>query len=48
MAGDGAEVRVDTREMSRVLRNLVDNAIRHTPADGSVWVEGASGTTGPT
>jgi signal transduction histidine kinase len=40
MEGDGAEVRVDTREMSRVLRNLVDNAIRHTPADGSVWVEG--------
>jgi signal transduction histidine kinase len=26
-------------EVSRVLRNLLDNAIRHTPADGSVWVE---------
>jgi signal transduction histidine kinase len=25
--------------MMRVLRNLVENAIRHTPNDGSVWVE---------
>jgi signal transduction histidine kinase len=26
-------------EMSRVLRNLLENAIRHTPSDGTVWVE---------
>jgi signal transduction histidine kinase len=26
-------------EVSRVLRNLLDNAVRHTPNDGSVWVE---------
>jgi signal transduction histidine kinase len=26
-------------QVSRVLRNLLDNAIRHTPSDGSVWVE---------
>jgi signal transduction histidine kinase len=26
-------------EVSRVLRNLLENAIRHTPSDGTVWVE---------
>lgn len=30
---------VDPREMSRVLMNLVVNAIRHTPPDGTVVVE---------
>lgn len=32
-------VRVDPRELSRVLTNLVANAIRHTPSDGAVRVE---------
>jgi signal transduction histidine kinase len=32
-------VRVDPRELSRALTNLVANAIRHTPSDGSVHVE---------
>ena len=32
-------VRVDARELSRALTNLVANAIRHTPSDGSVRVE---------
>jgi signal transduction histidine kinase len=31
-------VRADPREMSRVLTNLLVNAIRHTPEDGSVHV----------
>lgn len=31
--------RVDSREMSRALTNLVVNAVRHTPADGTVTVE---------
>ena len=31
-------VRADGRELSRVLTNLVLNAIRHTPADGTVAV----------
>ncbi len=31
-------VRADGRELSRVLTNLVINAIRHTPADGTVAV----------
>lgn len=30
---------VDTRGISRVLLNLVVNAVRHTPPDGTVWVE---------
>ena len=34
-------VRVDPRELSRALTNLVVNAIRHTPNDGSVRVEAA-------
>lgn len=33
-----APVRMDTPRVGRVLRNLVQNAIRHTPADGSVSV----------
>jgi signal transduction histidine kinase len=32
-------VLVDTEKVQRVLYNLVQNAIRHTPADGSVIVE---------
>jgi signal transduction histidine kinase len=34
-------VRVDPREISRALTNLVANAIRHTPSDGAVRVEAA-------
>ncbi len=34
-------VRVDPRELSRALANLLVNAIRHTPNDGSVRVEAA-------
>jgi len=35
-----AAVRADPGELSRVLANLVVNAIRHTPSDGSVQVAG--------
>jgi signal transduction histidine kinase len=38
MAGAPLEVRADPREMSRVLTNLLVNAIRHTPENGSVHV----------
>jgi signal transduction histidine kinase len=34
-----AIVRGDVRELSRALSNLVVNAIRHTPADGTVRIE---------
>ncbi len=37
-ATDPVPVRVDSRELSRALSNLIVNAIRHTPADGSVEV----------
>lgn len=37
------EVVADAAEMSRVLSNLVMNAIRHTPADGVVHVAGRAG-----
>jgi signal transduction histidine kinase len=40
-AGTPLEVRADPREMSRVLTNLLVNAIRHTPQDGSVHVVAA-------
>jgi signal transduction histidine kinase len=38
MADAPLDVRADPREMSRVLTNLLVNAIRHTPEDGSVHV----------
>ena len=38
------DVEVSPPEMARVLRNLLENAIRHTPSDGAVRVEaGADG-----
>jgi signal transduction histidine kinase len=37
--GHAPEVELAPTELSRVLHNLLDNAIRHTPAGGSVWVE---------
>jgi len=38
----GLPVRVDVPELGRVLRNLLANAIRHTPSDGAVQVVGAA------
>ncbi|MFF4988673.1 sensor histidine kinase [Streptosporangium saharense] len=35
-------VEADAGELSRALRNLVDNAIRHTPHDGTVWVRASA------
>lgn len=37
---EGAHVLADARELSRVVTNLVMNAIRHTPSDGAVEVSG--------
>lgn len=37
-ADPGAAVAVDARELSRALHNLLANAIRHTPSDGTVSV----------
>jgi len=34
---------LSTPEVARVLRNLLENAIRHTPSDGTVWVEAGVG-----
>ena len=39
LADDPPELLLSTPEVSRVLRNLLENAIRHTPSDGTVWVE---------
>ena len=36
--GEMLEVRVDAAEISRVLRNLLDNAIRHTPTGSAIEV----------
>ena len=42
--GVAPEVEMSPPQVARVLRNLLENAIRHTPSDGSVWVEaGADG-----
>lgn len=40
MVDDGLEVNADPAELSRVISNLVMNAIRHTPADGVVEING--------
>ncbi len=37
---EGLEVVADPGELSRAISNLLMNAIRHTPVDGTVWVEG--------
>ncbi|QXJ22948.1 HAMP domain-containing histidine kinase [Actinomadura graeca] len=37
---EGLPVQVDTGELGRALRNLVVNAIRHTPSDGAVEIIG--------
>jgi signal transduction histidine kinase len=39
MVGPPPELEISTPEVLRVLRNLLENAIRHTPSDGSVTVE---------
>jgi signal transduction histidine kinase len=38
-SGEAVELDVAAPEMLRALRNVLENAIRHTPADGSVVVE---------
>jgi len=40
--GDVAPARADPEKLQRVLFNLIHNAIRHTPADGSVTVAAQS------
>jgi signal transduction histidine kinase len=37
--GETPPVPLSTLQMARALRNLLQNAIRHTPSDGTVWVE---------
>jgi PAS domain S-box-containing protein len=32
------EVRVDAAKVERIVENLVTNAIRHTPPDGTIWI----------
>ncbi len=41
-SGSGLPVAVDPTELGRVLRNLLVNAIRHTPNDGTVHVSAES------
>ena len=44
--GPPAELEVSASEVQRALRNILENAIRHTPSDGSVTVEAVSDDTG--
>ncbi len=39
LRGLAPELDLSPAEIARVLRNLLENAIRHTPNDGAVWVE---------
>jgi signal transduction histidine kinase len=45
-ADPGVAVRADPRELSRMIMNLVTNAIRHTPTEGLVEVTGRAGAQG--
>ena len=45
-AEPGVAVRADPRELSRMIANLVTNAIRHTPSEGRVEVTGRVGAHG--
>lgn len=45
-AEPGVAVRADPRELSRLIGNLVTNAIRHTPSEGTVEVTGRAGPDG--
>ena len=45
-AEPGVAVRADPRELSRLLGNLVTNAIRHTPSEGTVEVMGRAAPDG--
>ncbi len=42
LEGSVAAARANPEQLQRVLRNLIQNAIRHTPADGSVTVAAES------
>jgi signal transduction histidine kinase len=46
LAGDLGAARANPEQIQRVLFNLIQNAIRHTPADGSVVVRAEPGTGG--
>ncbi len=47
MVGPPPEIEASATEVLRVLRNLLENAIRHTPSDGSVVVEAGVDATRP-
>ncbi len=47
MVGPPPEIEASAPEVLRVLRNLLENAIRHTPSDGSVVVEAGVDETQP-
>jgi signal transduction histidine kinase len=47
MVGPPPEIEASAPEVLRVLRNLLENAIRHTPGDGSVVVEAGIDETRP-
>jgi signal transduction histidine kinase len=36
---NGCELELSTPEIARALRNVLENAIRHTRGDGAIWVE---------
>jgi signal transduction histidine kinase len=40
-AASGMAVKIDPAEFGRAVRNLVTNAIRHTPPDGTIGIVGA-------
>ncbi|HEX2048419.1 MAG TPA: ATP-binding protein [Acidimicrobiales bacterium] len=41
VASPAPVVELSIPEMARVVRNLLDNAIRHTPRGGTVWIDAA-------
>jgi PAS domain S-box-containing protein len=48
VSADDVELEVDAAKVERIVENLLTNAVRHTPIDGTIWLRVEGGTDGVT